>query len=327
MEPSGIKFCFPDDGSISLVSYHYSINSPLSNVEAGQYNVDVSNSKNGYYTTENPNAIVKPNDKVNYWINVITTGGGYLLTDQTWYATDPATTVPPTAPPTAPPTEPPTTKPIVIGTTTPPKPTNEPPTTTEPVVTTTTVSSGGGSPGGGGSGGGGSCTYPCNSAYCDMTQPPCNGLIFEETWDTLDLDRWQHELTMSGGGNWEFQYYTNNRTNSYVRDNTLFIKPTLTADHYGEAFLSSGTLDLWGSTPADLCTANAFYGCSRSGSGSNYINPIQSARIRTVNSFAFKYGRIEIEAKMPKGDWIWPAMWLLPKLVFGLASLWRDRYL
>ena len=30
-------------------------------------------------------------------------------------------------------------------------------------------------------------------------------LIFEETWDDLDFDRWQHELTMSGGGNWEFQ--------------------------------------------------------------------------------------------------------------------------
>jgi len=25
--------------------------------------------------------------------------------------------------------------------------------------------------------------------------------------------------------NWEFQYYTNNRTNSYVRDGKLFIKP------------------------------------------------------------------------------------------------------
>jgi len=34
---------------------------------------------------------------------------------------------------------------------------------------------------------------------------------------------------MSGGGNWEFQVYTNNRTNSYVRDNTLFIKPVRSA--------------------------------------------------------------------------------------------------
>jgi beta-glucanase (GH16 family) len=38
-----------------------------------------------------------------------------------------------------------------------------------------------------------------------------------------------------------------------------------------------------------------------------------SARVRSVESFAFKYGRIEITAKMPKGDWLWPALWLLPK--------------
>ncbi|CAK8694096.1 unnamed protein product [Clavelina lepadiformis] len=159
-----------------------------------------------------------------------------------------------------------------------------------------------------------SCSaYPCDASTCDMTQPPCNGLIFEENWDEFNLDRWQHELTMSGGGNWEFQIYTNNRSNSYVRDNTLFIKPTLTADHYGESFLSSGTIDLWGGSPADFCTANAWWGCMRTGSASNYLNPVESARIRTVNSFAFKYGRVEIQAKMPTGDWLWPAIWFLPK--------------
>ena len=72
----------------------------------------------------------------------------------------------------------------------------------------------------------GSCSkYPCDSSICDMSKAPCNGLIFEETWDRFDLEKWQHELTMGGGGNWEFQMYTNNRSNSYVRDNTLFIKP------------------------------------------------------------------------------------------------------
>lgn len=37
-----------------------------------------------------------------------------------------------------------------------------------------------------------------------------------------------------------------------------------------------------------------------------------SARIRTVNSFSFKYGKMEVKAKMPAGDWIWPAIWLMP---------------
>ena len=50
------------------------------------------------------------------------------------------------------------------------------------------------------------------------------------------------------------------------------------SDHYGEEFLSSGTLDIWGASPADQCTGNAFWGCSRTGTPTNYLNPIQSAR-------------------------------------------------
>ena len=40
------------------------------------------------------------------------------------------------------------------------------------------------------------------------------------------------------------QYYRNNRQNSYVKDGVLYIKPTLTADEYGEEFLYNGFLDL-----------------------------------------------------------------------------------
>jgi len=141
-------------------------------------------------------------------------------------------------------------------------------------------------------------------------------LIFSEDFNEFDLSKWGHEITLGGGGNWEFEYYSNNRTNSFVRDGILYIKPTLTADTIGEANVigNSYTLDVWGSTPADMCTGNAFYGCSRtSQGGGNYLNPIQSARIRTVDSFAFKYGRIEVVAKLPLGDWLWPAIWMLPK--------------
>jgi beta-glucanase (GH16 family) len=37
-----------------------------------------------------------------------------------------------------------------------------------------------------------------------------------------------------------------------------------------------------------------------------------SARVRTVDTFSFTYGRVEVKAQLPKGDWIWPAIWLLP---------------
>jgi beta-glucanase (GH16 family) len=76
--------------------------------------------------------------------------------------------------------------------------------------------------------------------------------------------------------------------------------------------MKSGTFSLWGGSPADLCTSNQFWGCERTAGGTNIINPIMSARLRTVNSFNFKYGRVEVRAQMPKGDWIWPAIWMLP---------------
>ncbi|XP_077861477.1 beta-1,3-glucan-binding protein-like [Saccoglossus kowalevskii] len=126
------------------------------------------------------------------------------------------------------------------------------------------------------------------------------------------MSAWQHEITAGGGGNWEFQYYTNNRSNSYVRDGILYIRPTLTTETYGDDFLWTGKLEIWGASPADLCTGNAWYGCERIGNANEYINPIQSARLRSVFSMNLKYGRVEVRAKMPTGDWLWPAIWMLP---------------
>jgi hypothetical protein len=124
-------------------------------------------------------------------------------------------------------------------------------------------------------------------------------LIFSEDWSNgLDFSLWKHEITMGGGGNWEFEYYTNNRSNSFIENNTLIIKPTLTADRLGAQQVSGAiptTLDLWGSQPADACTGNQFFGCYRSSGGGNVINPIQSARIRTAKTFSFKFGRLEVE--------------------------------
>ena len=30
------------------------------------------------------------------------------------------------------------------------------------------------------------------------------------------------------------------------------------------------------------------------------------------NEYSFQYGTAEIVAKIPKGDWIWPAIWFMP---------------
>eukprot|EP00486_Rosalina_sp_Unknown_P016167 CAMPEP_0201596728 /NCGR_PEP_ID=MMETSP0190_2-20130828/193357_1 /ASSEMBLY_ACC=CAM_ASM_000263 /TAXON_ID=37353 /ORGANISM="Rosalina sp." /LENGTH=398 /DNA_ID=CAMNT_0048057255 /DNA_START=134 /DNA_END=1330 /DNA_ORIENTATION=+ len=163
-------------------------------------------------------------------------------------------------------------------------------------------------------------------SYWTSDDPQFGSLIFDEEFNELNLSRWQHEITLSGGGNWEFEYYTNNRSNSYVRDGVLYLKPTLTNNTWtAPGYLSKGVLDMGGETPADRCTAgmdcgdpadqctsNAFYGCERTGSATNALNAVQSARLRTVDGFTFKYGRIEIRAQLPKGDWLWPAIWLLP---------------
>ncbi|KAF4525487.1 hypothetical protein B566_EDAN002345 [Ephemera danica] len=116
---------------------------------------------------------------------------------------------------------------------------------------------------------------------------PCSrALIFEDNFDTLNLDVWNHEITMAGG---------------------------LTEDQYGLPYLSSGTISLWGGAPADQCTNPSFWGCERTGNPVNILNPTKSARIRTVNSFSFMYGTVEVRAKMPAGDWLWPAIWMMPK--------------
>ena len=113
-------------------------------------------------------------------------------------------------------------------------------------------------------------------------------LIWEAQFDKLDFSKWQHEITMGGGGNWEFEWYSNNRTNSFVDEGVLYLQPTLTQENLGDTVLNSGDVNLWGGKYANECTSNAFYGCERNAAGSgNVINPIQSARIRTAGKFSF----------------------------------------
>lgn len=91
--------------------------------------------------------------------------------------------------------------------------------------------------------------------------------------------------------------------NTYVENGSLHIVPTLFADEAGENFLRSGHLNLHGGEPAGDCTNLAFNGCIRTGTNESILNPIKSARLRTVHSFNFKFGVLEVKAKMPTGDW------------------------
>jgi len=143
-------------------------------------------------------------------------------------------------------------------------------------------------------------------------------LVWEDNFDTLDLNKWQYEVTAWGGGNGEFQVYTPDPANSYTQDGHLFIKATRTSDNtnpltgepFGEDFLFNGVLDL--EEMYGVCTNEENNGCRREGQN-GIIPPIMSARLRSFERFAFKYGRVEVRARMPLGDWMWPAIWMLPE--------------
>jgi hypothetical protein len=56
------------------------------------------------------------------------------------------------------------------------------------------------------------CSLSCNPSVTTVsgTHRPgsvCSGnLIFEENFNSLDQSKWRHEVTMAGGGNYEFQW-------------------------------------------------------------------------------------------------------------------------
>ncbi|KAJ3333561.1 hypothetical protein HDU91_002895, partial [Kappamyces sp. JEL0680] len=144
----------------------------------------------------------------------------------------------------------------------------------------------------------------------DTTETAYCPVLVDDFNDILDTNVWTQDLTLSGGGNWEFEWYTNNRSNAFTDNGVLYLKPTYTSDLLGaDKVVNGGTIDLW----SEGCTGNGFYGCQRSSNGVNILNPIQSALLRTKNSASIKYGKIEVRAKLPIGDWLWPAIWLLPK--------------
>jgi len=39
---------------------------------------------------------------------------------------------------------------------------------------------------------------------------------------------------------------------------------------------------------------------------------VMSARLNTKGSHSIRYGKVEVIAKLPRGDWLWPAIWMAP---------------
>ncbi|XP_021378188.1 beta-1,3-glucan-binding protein-like [Mizuhopecten yessoensis] len=134
---------------------------------------------------------------------------------------------------------------------------------------------------------------------------------FRDDFNTWNASSYSIEVSAWGGGNNEFQAYTNDPSNIYVKGGNLYLRPTFTVDnpHFDEAKLYNGEMDLrslW-----QTCTFSGFDGCHKTANGHGEIlPPVLSGKITT--NFAFTYGRVNVRAKIPKGDWIWPAIWLIP---------------
>ena len=113
------------------------------------------------------------------------------------------------------------------------------------------------------------------SKSIDVSVAVTLSLVWADEFDAPgapDPARWGYDIGAGGWGNNELQYYTNRLDNAFVSNGTL--KIVAKAENY---------------------------------SGSSYT----SARLLSKNKYSFKYGKVEVMAKLPAGMGTWPATWML----------------
>ncbi|KFY30524.1 hypothetical protein V494_08122, partial [Pseudogymnoascus sp. VKM F-4513 (FW-928)] len=140
-------------------------------------------------------------------------------------------------------------------------------------------------------------------------------LILDEDFKTLDPNVWNHEVQIDGYGTGSFDWTTTDPKNSFVDAEGLHIVPTLTNQSTpitNEQISHGFTVNL---TADGSCTSTSPFNCViHSNNTLGYtIPPVRSARLNTKGKKTIRYGKVEITAKMPEGDWLWPALWLVPQ--------------
>ncbi len=93
----------------------------------------------------------------------------------------------------------------------------------------------------------------------------------------VDSSKWVFDVGGDGWGNQELEYYTNRLQNAHVENGNLAIEAR--AEKY------KGT--------------------------DGVTRDYTSARIKTLSKFSRTYGRFEARLKMPYGQGLWPAFWML----------------
>ncbi len=119
-------------------------------------------------------------------------------------------------------------------------------------------------------------SFGCSDDNSNPTETPGSeyeipgyDLVWHDEFDgtTIEAAKWEYEVNADGGGNNELQYYTARPENSFVEDGDLHIV-ALREEYTGDE-------------------GKRFY---------------TSARMRTANRGDWKYGRIEVKAKIPYGQ-------------------------
>lgn len=108
---------------------------------------------------------------------------------------------------------------------------------------------------------------------------------------TIDRKKWDFDVDCAGGGNAERQCYTARPENASVRNGLLII--TARRERWSGRATMAGQEN--GAPPS---TTNKEY---------------TSARMVTRGRAAWRYGRVEVRARLPLGQGSWPAIWMLPE--------------
>lgn len=105
-----------------------------------------------------------------------------------------------------------------------------------------------------------------------------------------DPTKWTYDYGFIA--NQEKQYYTDSLKNTRVENGNLIIEAH--KEKIANKDFKNATIKDWAKYKKEIDTAQ-----------------YTSARIKTEGLAAWKYGRIEVSAKLPKGRGMWPAIWML----------------
>ncbi|XP_004518426.1 gram-negative bacteria-binding protein 3 [Ceratitis capitata] len=270
--PKGFEVSIPHEEGITLFAFHGKLNEEMEGLEAGTWSRDIVKVKNGRWTFRDREARLALGDTLYYWTYVIYNGLGYREDDGVFVVS---------------------------------------------AYSNATINT---------NAGGAKKKPPTDvgtrDANCKPTPTFRNGiqvncakqLLFEDDFTGAQLDRshWTVERRFSTKPDYEYVLYLDDASDVLsVWNSVVTIKPKLTTRHFqSEDKPLKAKYDL-----GTHCTGRPnSEECVCDGAATRYISvpPFISAQFSTKDHFSFKYGRVEIKAKMPNAQWVFPQLWLQP---------------